>query len=78
MASSGFSAPAVRHYIGMLRERAERSNGMFIEDAFGNIKKYSEGSRRALRRSLLRIRRILRFEGRNYLAKNTNFINRSH
>jgi hypothetical protein len=69
MASSGFPAPAVRHYIGMLRERAERSNGMFIEDAFGNIKKYSEGIRRALRRSLLGIRGFLRFEDRNYLPK---------
>jgi hypothetical protein len=77
MASSGFPAPAVRHYIGMLRERADRSNGLFIEDAFGNIKKYSKGIRCALRRSLLGIRRILRFEDRNYPAKNTNFINRS-
>jgi hypothetical protein len=41
MTSSRLPEPAARHYIGILRGRAEQSDGLFNDDAIGNIEKYS-------------------------------------
>jgi uncharacterized protein YbjT (DUF2867 family) len=41
MTCSGLPEPAARHYIGILRGRAEQRDGLFNDDAIGNIEKYS-------------------------------------
>jgi uncharacterized protein YbjT (DUF2867 family) len=41
MASTGMPERAARHYVGILRGRAERSDGLFDEDAIGGIEEYS-------------------------------------